>query len=236
MMRSDQGARNLWERLEIKTSRNCLWALMLDEPAGRTFLSDFIAQLPNTQMRAGVNDSEEMKQNDPSQHALPEPMFVSTLKHNPESSLASPTLKCKALSTSHLLATLYEYECKEHEHGADSQRHADRLDNAYEGSAMTPAGAPRLHDLRHLLSPDCSLNNPVEEGYRPDARGGTVQLRAASAYSFTHSTSLDEGRMSRSPATHTYSVGRRKILMTKSAMSPPTMTMANGRCESEPMP
>src|SRR5581483_476432 len=44
---------------------------------------------------------------------------------------------------------------------------------------------------------------------------------------------LADGSISSSRATHTYSVGRRKMLSTSAAMRPPTMTIANGRCESE---
>jgi hypothetical protein len=44
------------------------------------------------------------------------------------------------------------------------------------------------------------------------------------------------GRRSCSPATQTYTVGSRKMVSSKAAISPPTMTMANGRCESEDRP
>src|SRR6202044_2827191 len=43
------------------------------------------------------------------------------------------------------------------------------------------------------------------------------------------------GSISRSPATHTYNVGNRKMFTTRSAINPPTITIANGRCESEPI-
>jgi uncharacterized repeat protein (TIGR03803 family) len=38
------------------------------------------------------------------------------------------------------------------------------------------------------------------------------------------------------PGVQTYSVGSRKMLISSAAIRPPTITMANGRCESEPMP
>ena len=41
--------------------------------------------------------------------------------------------------------------------------------------------------------------------------------------------------MSPSRATHAYSVGKRKTLSSSPEIKPPTITIAKGRCESEPM-
>src|SRR5579863_6658469 len=43
------------------------------------------------------------------------------------------------------------------------------------------------------------------------------------------------GSMSPSRATHAYKVGSRKMLSSNPEIRPPTITIANGRCESEPM-
>ena len=53
-----------------------------------------------------------------------------------------------------------------------------------------------------------------------------------------HTSSDDSGfgRISLSPAIHTYKVGSRKMLISSAAISPPTITIAKGRCESEPIP
>src|SRR5262249_40555178 len=50
------------------------------------------------------------------------------------------------------------------------------------------------------------------------------------------SSASTAGSESPSRAIHAYSVGSKKILSKSAPTSPPTMTIANGRCESEPIP
>jgi hypothetical protein len=65
----------------------------------------------------------------------------------------------------------------------------------------------------------------------------TAIFRAAKRpYTLSPNSVSGCGKRSPSRATHTYRVGSKKMLRSRAPMRPPTITMAKGRCESEPMP
>jgi len=69
--------------------------------------------------------------------------------------------------------------------------------------------------------------------YRAVTRNSVQDVQTGYVYAFSAKPCSGSGRLSPALETQTYSVGNKKMLITRSEMRPPTMTMAKGRCESE---
>src|SRR5271169_4649190 len=98
-------------------------------------------------------------------------------------------------------------------------RRVDAPEAGFESEAGQPLGL--------LLLPRCTVEEPGADDRGGLSRGGSSHgiTRAA------HTSSRSNGR-----ATRAYSAGIRKTLMRRRENSPPTMTRANGRCVSDPIP
>src|SRR5215472_17591809 len=97
-----------------------------------------------------------------------------------------------------------------------------------------------IHGAHNVLSrKDYTLFNQQRESAVilnfPSEYRKPVQPTPQSSSSPAKSAST-AGNPSPSLASQTQSVGRRKMPRIKAAIRPPTITIANGRCESEPIP
>src|ERR1700693_2693820 len=78
-------------------------------------------------------------------------------------------------------------------------------------------------------------SGPNPTGFYRNRRSTRIKENNAIAKNYTSKDSSTCGSLSPSRAIQTYSVGNKKMLMTSAEISPPTITIANGRCESDPM-
>src|SRR6516162_1125026 len=100
----------------------------------------------------------------------------------------------------------------------------------------TQSGFSSTLDLRPI-----SIKPSYRHGRDDCLMGNTQTMRSApysenaESWDYTSKVSSGSGSLSPGLAHHTYRVGKTKMLIARLTMSPPTITIAKGRCESEPM-